>query len=77
VEAKYGLNAKPCVMKAHPTRQGILAVGMSCGEVVFVNYSNLHTFSVALSAKAKRASNEESKAGEDAGQNEELEEVSV
>jgi hypothetical protein len=40
VEAAYGIDCKPCVMKAHPTRDGILAVGMDNGEVVFVNYSN-------------------------------------
>ena len=53
VEAKYGAGARPCVMKAHPIRQGILAVGMDNGEVVFVNYSNLHTLSIALSEKAR------------------------
>jgi hypothetical protein len=53
IEAKFGYNAKPCVMKVHPTRQGILAVGLSNGEVMFVNYSNLHTFSVPLCDKAK------------------------
>ena len=53
---------------------------MSNGEVVFVNYSNLHTFSVALSEKAKRASNEESKTSNvnnTTESNDDMEEVSV
>ena len=52
------LGAKPVVLKCHPKRPDILAVGFESGEIVFVNCANLHTFSVPVSESALNFSGE-------------------
>jgi len=52
---------RPCVIKCHPKRADILAVGFENGEVSFVNVSNLRTFSVAVSESSLKFAGKEVK----------------
>lgn len=58
------MGAKPTILKCHPTRPDILAVGFESGEVIFVNCQNMNTFSVPVSESARKFNKGDKNEGE-------------